>query len=1146
MNYINKIRLDDCFTKDNDLALMNGVQALVRLLIEQAKLDEDNGLVTHGYVSGYPGSPLGTLDLELGRSKKHLEKHNIIFQPAVNEELAATAAWGTQMLGLYDRPQIDGVFSMWYGKGPGLDRSMDALRHANMGGVSMKGGMVLAVADDPIGKSSTIAYQSEQSLISAGIPVFYPANVDEVIPMGLQAFALSRHAGICVALKITSDTADSNSVIDLEKLRPNLTKLEDPINVHVNRHDPALDREAALIKRRIPASKHFIKENKINKIIFNPAKKILGIITVGKAKTETIDALDKIGIKDPEKSGIGLFACKIPWPLIDQEIINFCENFEEILVIEEKAGIVEEQVAHILFNCKSRPQLSGKLDASSKEELIPKISELSSDIIADCLVKKIGHSSINFDIPKAKSELIGSNLPPVASRTPWYCAGCPHNSGTKTPDEEVVGIGIGCHSIGYFLHPEKLTNFSQMGGEGGHWIGRAPFSNHKHTFQNIGDGTYAHSGSLAIRAAVSADVNITFKILYNDAVAMTGGQKAMGGATPWAISKQLAAEGVKKIYVVSDEPEQFKETKLFADKVEIFDRDELINVQKEARTILGVTAIIYVQTCATELRRRRKRGYIQDRDIKMFINPDVCEGCGDCAEKSNCVAVKPLDHFEGIKKQIDQSVCNKDYSCKKGFCPSFIGVQSGSVAIPQKKTFPQIPEIVFGLKKPKKKLNEIQNIIMAGIGGTGVSTVAAIIVMAARIDKLYAQSMNFTGLAQKNGAVTSQIRIGKEKTLYERSARLPNEAAHVLLGCDAVVSVSPSITRTLNPKKTIAIINGRVEPVGVAGVHIGTVVDDSLLKKHLENHLEIENINFMDISNLAEALVGDTVSANIMLLGMAAQKGLLPIKIESLTKAIELNGVAIQQNLNAFNWGRLLSEEPEKVFDAAKLKQEKSEYISITDYVDKFSKILEEYQNKEHSQIFLSSVNKIIKRENQTPNADKNLPLARKVALTLFRAMRYKDEYEVARLHTSGEFAQNFLYENKNAKLEYYLAPPLFSKKDPDTGHLLKRRFGPWIFNAFKILSYFKFLRGTKFDIFGYTLERKKERALARKTIKTVNKISDILNENNYNKIIEFLDIPLSIKGYGHVKEKNMNIAEKKWDIAFEKIINNKSLKKVS
>ena len=464
MNQLNTIRLDDCFTKNNDLALMNGVQALVRLLIEQAKLDKDNGLLTKGYVSGYPGSPLGTLDLELGRAKIHLDKYNIVFQPAVNEELAATAAWGTQMLGLYDKPEIDGVFSMWYGKGPGLDRAMDALRHANMGGVALKGGMVLAVADDPIGKSSTLAYQSEQSLISAGIPVFYPANVDEVITLGLQAFALSRHAGICVALKITSDTADSNAVIDLGNLRPNFLKLDPPSNVHVNRHDPALDREAALIKRRIPATRNFIKQNKINKIIFNPQKKKLGIISVGKAATETIDAFERIGIKNPEKSGIGFFACKIPWPLIDEEIIDFCEKFEEILVIEEKGSIVEEQVAHILFNSKSRPLLSGKFDSTSKEELIPNVSELSSDIIADCLLKKVNQSSIEFDLPKVKSESLGSNLPPVASRTPWYCAGCPHNSGTKTPDDEVVGIGIGCHSIGYFLHPEKLTNFSQMGG----------------------------------------------------------------------------------------------------------------------------------------------------------------------------------------------------------------------------------------------------------------------------------------------------------------------------------------------------------------------------------------------------------------------------------------------------------------------------------------------------------------------------------------------------------------------------------------------------------------------------------------------------------------------------------------------------------
>ena len=1146
MNYINTIKLDDCFTKNNDFALMNGVQALVRLLIEQAKIDKDNGLITKGYVSGYPGSPLGTLDLELGRARKHLDENNIIFQPAVNEELAATAAWGTQMLGLYDRPEIDGVFSMWYGKGPGLDRAMDALRHANMGGVASKGGMVLAVADDPIGKSSTLAYQSEQSLISAGIPIFYPANVNEVVPMGLQAFALSRYAGICVALKITSDTADSNAVIDLSKLRPSFSNLEKPLNVHVNKHDPALDREAALIKRRIPAAKHFIKHQKINQTIFNPKKKKLGIIAVGKATTETIDALFKIGINEPEKNSIGLFSCKVPWPLINEEIEKFAEKFEEILVIEEKASIVEEQVAHILFNSNFRPLLSGKLDAVTNDELIPKVSELSSDIISDCLLKKIKNNKNDYDLEKVKSDSLGNNLPAVVSRTPWYCAGCPHNSGTKTPDDEVVGIGIGCHSIGYFLHPEKLTNFSQMGGEGGHWIGRAPFSNQKHTFQNIGDGTYAHSGSLAIRAAVSANVNITFKILYNDAVAMTGGQKAIGGASPWDISRQLSAEGVKKIYVVSDEPEQFKDTRLFADKVGIFHRDELINIQKEVRNITGVTAIIYVQTCATELRRRRKRGFIQDREMKMYINPDVCEGCGDCAEKSNCVAVKPFDHFEGIKRQIDQSVCNKDYSCKKGFCPSFIGVTSNNKSEPSKTTFPELPKSFKKLKNPQPNLNEIQNIIMAGIGGTGISTVAAIIVMAARIDKLYAQSMNFTGLAQKNGAVTSQIRIGREKSLYNRSARLPNETADLLLGCDAVVSVSPSITRTLNPDKTIAIVNGRVEPVGVAGVHIGTVVDDSLLKKHLENHLAIENLQFIDISKLAEHLVGDTVYANIMMLGIAAQKNLIPIDINSIKKAIELNGVAIKQNLMALNWGRLLSEYPQDVFNSAKIEKIIDKEITINTYVDRFYKILEKFQDKKYADLFLSKVNKIMNLEKNMGDFKKDLPLTRKIALSLFRIMRYKDEYEVARLHTSGEFAQNFLKQNQGEKLEFYLAPPLFSKKDPETGHLKKHRFGQWVFNIFKILSKFKFLRGSKFDVFGYTDERKRERQLVQKILYTVDQIFENLNENNHSQIIEFLEIPLSIKGYGHVKAKSMDKAELDWKTNFEKIINNKTLKKVS
>ena len=512
----------------------------------------------------------------------------------------------------------------------------------------------------------------------------------------------------------------------------------------------------------MPASKDFIFQNKINKIIRNPKNKNLGIIAVGKACTETIDALESIGIIDPEKKGVGIFSCKVPWPLNGEEIKNFINGYKEIFVIEEKRAVVEEQVAHILYNHDQKPILSGKFDGKTQEKLIPEIAELSSDIIADALIKKINLDN-NISLKKVvKNELIGDNLPSVATRSPWYCAGCPHNSGTKMMDDEIVGIGIGCHSIGYFLHPDKLTNFSQMGGEGGHWIGRSPFSTKKHSFQNIGDGTYAHSGSLAIRAAVSAGTNITFKILYNDAVAMTGGQSAIGGGTPWNISKQLTAEGVKKVFVISDEPEQFSELKLFADGVTIAHRDEMIPIQKQLREIEGVTAIIYVQTCATELRRRRKRGYVEDRERKIFVNPDVCEGCGDCAEKSNCVGVKPLKHFDGEKKQIDQSICNKDYSCIKGFCPSFISIPQNEIFTENKKSYPALPILKKYFHEPNV-LNKDINLVMAGIGGTGVSTVSAIIVMACRIENKWAQTMNFTGLAQKNGAVTSQIRISSRK-----------------------------------------------------------------------------------------------------------------------------------------------------------------------------------------------------------------------------------------------------------------------------------------------------------------------------------------------------------------------------------------------
>ena len=1122
---------------------MNGVQALVRLLLEQSRIDKEQGLKTKGYVSGYPGSPLGTLDLELGRAKNYTHKNEIIFQPAVNEELAATAAWGTQMIQLYDKPEIDGVFSLWYGKGPGLDRAMDALRHANMGGSSKCGGMVLAVADDPIGKSSTLAYQSEQSLVSAGIPVFYPANVHEVIPMGLQAFQLSRYSGLCVGLKITADTADSNAVVDLSSLRPKNLNLVQKEKVHIIQHEPALDREQTLFTKRLPAAKQFIFENKINKILRNTEVKNIGIIAVGKAATETIDALESIGVFETSEYGIGIFSCKVPWPLISQDIINFAKGYKELLVVEEKRAVVEEQVAHILFNLKTKPILSGKLDGQTNEKLVPEIAELSSDIIADVLLKKINFKKEIVSKKQIKSKFLGDNLPSISSRTPWYCAGCPHNSGTKIMDDEVVGIGIGCHSIGYFLHPDKLTNFSQMGGEGGHWIGRAPFSSKKHSFQNIGDGTYAHSGSLAVRAAVSSKTNITFKILYNDAVAMTGGQTAIGGASPWNLSKQLIAEGAKKVFVVSDEPEQFSEIRQFGDGVEIRHRDEMIPIQKELREIKGVTAIIYVQTCATELRRRRKRGFIPDKDQRIFINPDVCEGCGDCAQKSNCVAIKPLDNFDGLKKQIDQSICNKDYSCIKGFCPSFISVSGNSQENKKIKSFPNLPE-TFKLLKTPKTISTDANIVMAGIGGTGISTVSAIIVMAARIDEKWSQSMNFTGLAQKNGAVTSQIRISKNKTLYEKSARLPNESANLLLGCDAVVSVSPSITRTFNPKITKAIINGRVEPIGVAGVHTGTIVDDQLLKKHLENHLETNNIDFIDMSVLAEKLVGDTVSANIMMLGYVSQRGLLPISKNSLEKAIELNGVAIQQNLNAFNWGRLLADRRNDVYKNAGFVKTEKKVKDIKSEILKYKNVLTDYQDKNLAIVYKDLIEKLFQKEEKLFGDTKQFSLSKKAALMLFRFMRYKDEYEVARLHTQSNFSKEFYKNNKDFKIEFYLAPPIFNLKD-EGGYPKKIKFGSWIIMIFKILAKFKFLRGTKFDVFGKTSERKKERDLAKKSKLSIELITQNLIESNYQISEKLIDAALKINGYGYVKEKKILQHESEWETYLQKI-NDTKLKKVS
>ena len=1123
MSQKSDVSLSDCYTKSSGPALINGTQALVRLLLEQARLDRENGLNTRGLVSGYPGSPLGGLDMELARSKRFLDQDGIVFQPGLNEEMAATALWGSQHLGLYDPSDYDGVFALWYGKGPGLDRAMDALRHANHGGVAPKGGMVIAVGDDPTGKSSTLAYQSDQGFISLGVPYFFPRRVEDIIPMGLQAFALSRYAGCVVGLKIVIDTADANVVVDTGQLRPTQNDMPELSGVHLAAHDHASIRETRLHQSRLPAVQNWLSQHDVNTIMASPEEKKLGIIAVGKAVMETREALVMLGIDTPEQHGIGLMSLAMPYPVETKAIETFAQDYQEILVVEEKRGLVEEQIARILINQVKPPKLSGKTTADGNL-LIPSYGELSAEMIAQA-IRTTGHNQ-GIDIFNASSVSSADlgNLPPVPTRTPYYCAGCPHNSSTKVGDGEIAGMGIGCHSISGFIASDQITNFSQMGGEGGFWIGRSPFSDLDHTVQNMGDGTYAHSGYLGIRAAIAANVNMTFKILYNDAVAMTGGQDAAGGSNPDAIAKQMLAEGAKAVSVVTDHPDETKASGDWPDQVQFHHRRDLLMVQDDLSKVKGVTGLLYVQTCAAELRRRRKRGKIPDRPERLIINEAVCEGCGDCAVKSNCVAVKPVIHPEGVKRQIDQSVCNKDYSCNEGFCPSFVSI------VPEGAISQEKPDLPIGdLPMPPNPKSGISNIYIAGIGGTGVSTISAMLVMAGRLDGVYAQAVNMTGLSQKNGGVTAQVRMSPDTPLDERMVRLPPRSADLLLGCDAVVAANDIALKTLNFDYSTAIVNARVDPVGVAGVGHGHVVDDRLLLNRFNSVMSAEKLLHQNVSSLSEKLLGNTTTANVMLLGMAHQNGLLPISIEAMEGALRLNGVAIDDNIKAFTWGRWLAHDSDKVYEAAclhqTLNQQDIDAKPARDAVAYFYDRLVAYHNQAYADRYHAVMQPLLDRIDQlNPGED---ALSRKAARAIYRIMAIKDEYEVARLMTSDDFKNDLKARFGGiSSLHYNLAPPLMGFLKYRNGKPRKIRFGSWMRHGFQLLARLKSCRGSAFDIFGYSHERKREWAFRENGISIVSDLGAKLDTANLNQFDSVLDVLLSVRGYGYVKAASLDVAE--------------------
>ena len=927
------------------------------------------------------------------------------------------------------------------------------------------------------------------------------------------------------------DTADANVVLDTGELRPEVVLPEEAKRVHVEKHDHAMIREQTLYQVRHPAVKSWQQMNKVNhEIGTTPTAKKLGIVAVGKAVVETLEALYTLGYDAPHEHGIGVFSVSMPYPLDEQTLAGFTHGYETVLVIEEKRSFVEDQLARVLVNVKDGPRLLGKSDGEG-QELIPQYGELSVEVLTKAISTCTNSLGMGASSGDQAPDL--GNLPQVATRTPYYCAGCPHNSSTKLPDGSITGMGIGCHSISGFLTPDNITNFTQMGGEGAFWIGRAPFSNIDHTFQNLGDGTYTHSGYLAIRAAIASGVNMTFKILYNDAVAMTGGQDAMGGSNPDAIARQIAAEGIQAIAVVGDDLDGTKAVGNWPEMVQFHHRRDMVNVQEDMSKVKGVSAILYVQTCAAELRRRRKRGKIPDRPERLMINEAVCEGCGDCAVKSNCVAVKPIVHPEGIKRQVDQSVCNKDYSCNEGFCPSFVSVvpdansKSAETAVQK----PDLPE--DALPMPPKAKAGISNIFLAGIGGTGVSTLSAVLVMAGRLDGVYAQAMNQTGLSQKNGGVTSQVRMSPDTPLSLRTVRLPARSADVLIGCDAVVAANDAALKTLDPDRSSAVINARIDPVGVYGVGAGHVVDDSLLLARLNAVMNTDKVTHLDIATMAERLMGSTMTANVMIIGAALQMGHIPVSPNALEGALRLNGVAVEDDIKAMQWGRWLAVDATRVKKAAGMIEADQGEANAPKLDDKpapeavkyFAEKLEAYQNKRYADQYRVHMADLMAALTQQKIEDDQL--ARKAARAAYRIMAIKDEYEVARLMTSDTFIDAMAEKFGKVKAVHYnVAPPLLGWIKNRNGTPKKFRIGGWLGYVFGALAKMKGLRETPLDVFGWSQERRRERQFRDAKLKLMLAMARETKGFSPARYDALLEAVLSVRGYGYVKEASMEAAE--------------------
>ena len=1147
------ISLDDKYRLEHGRVFLTGMQALARLPMLQHAIDRAAGLHTAGYISGYRGSPLGGLDTALHGADAFLKQHDITFQPGVNEDIAATAIWGTQQLHFFPQPKFDGIFSMWYGKGPGVDRSGDVFKHANHAGTSEHGGVLLVAGDDPSARSSAVAHQSEHMFSACGIPVLAPADLQEYLDFGLHGWAMSRYSGCWVALKLTSDTAESSATVEVDPARMKIVIPDDfrlpPDGVSIRWPDSPLAQEHRLQEFKVYAAIAYARANKLNRIIFDSPRPRLGIIACGKAYLDVRQALDDLGIDEAYAADIGLRLLKVgmPWPLEAESVRQFAQGLEEILVVEEKRQIIEYQLKEMLYNWREdvRPRVVGKYDETgewpvpAKSWLLAPTAEMTPALVARAIAARLSrfHTAprITEYLAFLDQKANALSRPRVTlMRTPYFCPGCPHNQSTKVPEGSCALGGVGCHLMAVMMGRNTVT-ISQMGGEGAAWLGISGHSGTGHIFANMGDGTYFHSGLLAIRAAVAGKINITYKLLYNDAVAMTGGQPVDGTLTVPQLTRQLAAEDVRRIVVMSDEPEKYKGVTDFAPGVDIRHRDELDATQRELRETPGVTALIYDQTCAAEKRRRRKRGRFPDPAVRVFINEMVCEGCGDCSVKSNCLAVVPVETEFGRKRAIDQSSCNKDYSCVSGFCPSIVTVHGGSTRrgralVLGADEFADLPEPTTAA------LAEPCGILVAGVGGTGVVTIGALLGMAAHIDGKGVTVLDMTGLAQKGGAVMSHVRIAENQDRLH-STRIATGEARLLLGCDMIVAVSDDALSKTAAGITRAIVNTAQAITGEFMRNPDRAFPADAMEQSVVDAVGVEGATFLDASRLATRLMGHSIATNIFLLGYAFQCGCIPLSSGALLRAIELNGSTVEENRRAFSWGRRaaldLAGVEARVSAGEASPADRVLSASLDEMIERRRDFLTSYQDAAYARRYVTLVEQV--RVNVgagalcvpgTPLRGQVTAFTEAVARNYFKLLTYKDEYEVARLF-SGPAFQSALASGFEGDywLNFHITLPWSRPASPGE-EPRKIRFGPWLLPAMKVLARFKFLRGTALDPFGRIAERRRERELIAEYERTIAHILGRLDPARLDAAIALASIPENIRGYGPVKQRSIALAE--------------------